>query len=97
VRKQWWKVEVGQKRLIDRLQMDFVSLFLARGTPRGVALFCDAAGDRTLSLFFNPDAAAIAGSILDEYDARPCDPPPQAFFLAGHEEDRALLAQPTRQ
>jgi hypothetical protein len=97
VREQWWKVEIGRERLIHRLQKDFVLAFLSRGAPRGAALFCGAAGGRKLSLFFSPDAAAIAGSILHEHGGCPCDPPPRAFLLAGHEEDRALLAQATRQ
>jgi hypothetical protein len=94
---KWWRVELGPGRRLESIYSDFIASFLAQGSPRGAALFCDMLGRPGGQVFFTPGAAAIARHILLRHGGQPCDQPSQGFFLAGHEQERTALPQPVRQ
>lgn len=55
----------------------FMSIYISRRAPRGMALLCDIAqnDDRSHDLYLTPIAAHHSRALISAYSARPCKTP----------------------
>ncbi len=89
----WYKVtmahsEAGMFGRGKKLQDAFAILFVVTKAPHNAAMFGRRASDfETYDYFFSPDAASIAGPLLESYSAVKCSRPAYDDYislLVGH-------------
>jgi hypothetical protein len=90
----WRKIENAPEDLIGKIQEEFASVFESAGSPAGAALFCDHVIGAAPTLYFTPEAAAIAQALLAAHDGVPCKTPERGIFLTGSESAKDMLKVP---
>jgi hypothetical protein len=92
----WMRVTVPSSDISRRarLQGTFEGFFLARGEPRGAAMFERKPSRDKRAFYFSPDAAVMFSQVLASYAAVVCEVPPLSgtTLLAGHSDAKRLLA-----
>jgi hypothetical protein len=90
----WMKIEFARGG-VGRIQKQFLAAFTAHGLPLGAALFSDPQFSwPQTTIFISPKAAEAANFLVATYGAVPCDVPPEALFLLGHDDDRTMVPLP---
>ena len=85
----WYHVRLSLDDLATgkqiRLQNAFETLFLARHTPTGAAMFGNLDVKDDYSYYFSPQCAVFFAAVLSSFDAAECAPPARqsAVFLTG--------------
>jgi hypothetical protein len=95
----WFRIRLSAAQVaadhISRIQDAFEEVFVAAGSPDGVAMFGVSNDDGSDDLYFNPAAAALAEPLLRANSATRCAPPLDEGTLAllvGHPGSHRLLS-----
>ncbi len=93
----WYCISITEEMVAEGAELmiiqNFIDITVKAG--KGEALFVQAPGDGLEhSIFFTPDAAMAAPSLVSVYSGRPCEAPSRrnVEYLVGDEAARRLLA-----
>jgi hypothetical protein len=95
----WFQIGLSAAQVaanhISRIQDAFEEVFIAAGSPNGVAMFGVSNEGGGEDLYFNPAAAELAEAVLKANSAKRCAPPLDEGTLAllvGHPGSHRLLS-----